>query len=131
MSDEGGATVGATPAGSADAAAVAGRLRTWTIATTNGPVVSGYLPDWAEDDPSESGVPVAGLSARLDDVWHRAPRVPVVNLLIVDDYWITDLDPNGLAEVAARLRAQADRLDREVGPALVAAREDWAAHHTA
>ncbi|SHK57061.1 DUF6907 domain-containing protein [Actinacidiphila paucisporea] len=60
-----------------------------------------------------------------------APRVPVVNIAVVDDYWINHLDPAGLAEVAARLRAQADRLDHDVRPRLVAARADWAARHGA
>ncbi|MBD0738187.1 DUF6907 domain-containing protein [Streptomyces sp. CBMA29] len=55
-----------------------------------------------------------------------APCVPVVDLLIVDDWWVNDLDPAGLSEVIALLRAQADRLDREVRPALVAARDAWA-----
>ncbi|WP_405584994.1 DUF6907 domain-containing protein [Streptomyces sp. NBC_01190] len=36
------------------------------------------------------------------------------------------LDPDGLAEVAAQLRAQADRLDHEIRPQLVAVRADWA-----
>ncbi|CAG7650982.1 DUF6907 domain-containing protein [Actinacidiphila bryophytorum] len=56
------------------------------------------------------------------------PRVPVVNVAIVDDYWVTHLDPDGLAELAAKLRAQADRLDQEIRPQLVASRADWAAH---
>ncbi len=150
-----------------DSATTRERGRTWTIATTNGPVVSAYLPAWAEDDPSESGLPVAQLSAQLDDVCHRTvfagrcvevvdgsgpateaeilqgsiechpyaedpePRVPVANLRIVGDYWITDLDPAGLAVVIALLRSQADRLDRVMAPALVGTREDWAAHHPA
>lgn len=59
------------------------------------------------------------------------PRVPVVNVAVVDDHWITHLDPDGLAELAAKLRAQADRLDQEIRPQLVAARADWAAHHNA
>ena len=57
------------------------------------------------------------------------PRVPVVNLAVVGDIWINGLDPNGLAEIAVQLRAQADRLDCEVRPRLVAARADWAEHH--
>jgi hypothetical protein len=40
------------------------------------------------------------------------------------------LDPDGLAEIAAKLRAQADRLDHDIRPQLLAARADWAAHHT-
>jgi hypothetical protein len=41
--------------------------------------------------------------------------------------WILGLDPNGLADIATKLRAHADLLDHKVRPALVAARKDWAA----
>jgi hypothetical protein len=44
---------------------------------------------------------------------------------IVDDFWFKDLDPEGVSAVAALLRAQADRLEQQVRPALVAARDDW------
>jgi hypothetical protein len=139
----------------------------WTITTVNGVQTSGYLPAWAEDDPSEASVPLEMLSIRLADVSHRsffegqmmmvvAPdangvadeeavfegsidcnpyaedpeaRVPVVNIQVYLEHWILGLDPSGVTEVAAKLRAQADRLDHEVRPALIAARADWAAHH--
>jgi hypothetical protein len=139
----------------------------WTITTVNGLQTSGYLPAWAEDDPSEVGVPLEMLGVRLADVSHRgffegqiidvvAPdahgkaeeeavfevsidctpyaedpelRVPVANIQAYPERWILGLDPTGVAEVAAKLRAQADRLDHEVHPALIAARADWAAHH--
>ena len=55
-------------------------------------------------------------------------RVPVVNLQVCVGRWILGLDPHGLAEVAAKLHAHADFLEAKVRPALVAAREDWAAH---
>jgi anti-sigma regulatory factor (Ser/Thr protein kinase) len=140
---------------------------TWTITTVNGVQTSGYLPAWAEDDPSEVGVPLEMLGVRLADVSHRSffegqiidvvapdahgkaeeeavfeasidctpyaedpePRVPVVDIHAYPEHWILGLDPAGVTEVAAKLRAQADRLDHEVRPALIAAREDWAAHH--
>jgi hypothetical protein len=140
---------------------------TWTITTEAGSVSSGYLPAWAEDDPTEVRVPLHLLPLRLADISHRnffegqmmpvvAPdaqgeaeedavfegsidcnpydadpllRVPVVNIQVCLDHWILGLDPDGLTEIAAKLRAQADLLDREVRPSLVAAREDWAAHH--
>jgi hypothetical protein len=142
------------------------RASTWSVTTTTGFTVSGHLPAWADEDPSESGVPLGRLSIVLEDVGHRssfegqllparspacegdaaghilwgsidcnpyvedpAPRVPVANVALVADYWINDLDPAGVADLAAKLRAQADRLDDEVRPALVAARADWAAHH--
>ncbi|MBD0738281.1 DUF6907 domain-containing protein [Streptomyces sp. CBMA29] len=138
----------------------------WTITTPNGPEVSGYLPDWAEDDPSESGVPLDQLPIRLTHIEHRtffegqpvslvetwpgntaeeevllggsidcAPyasdprfRLPVVNIQVCPEHWIAGLDPDGVAEVAACLLAQAELLMHEVRPALIAARKDWEAH---
>jgi hypothetical protein len=137
----------------------------WTITTEGGSVTSGYLPAWAEDDPSEFDVPLHLLPIRLADVSHRnffegqmmaivAPdargeadedavfegsidcnpyaedpsqRVPVVNIQVCLEHWILGVDPKGLTEIASKLRAQADRLDEEVLPSLIAAREDWAA----
>lgn len=140
---------------------------TWAIATTDGAVISGYLPAWAEDDPTETGVPVEELPQRLAEVNHRnffegpmlpltAPdlwdgveedsvfegsidcnpydpdprlHVPVVNLQVSVGRYILGLNPDGLADIAAKLRAHADLLDHKVRPALIAARDDWAAHH--
>ena len=139
----------------------------WTIAAEGGSVTSGYLPAWAEDDPSEVDVPLDLLPSRLADINHRSffegammplttsdardgaeedalfegsidcnpydadarLRVPVVNLQVCLGRWILGLDPQGLAEVASKLRAQADRLHDEVLPALIAARDDWATRH--
>ncbi|WUH92253.1 hypothetical protein OG900_20490 [Streptomyces sp. NBC_00433] len=53
-------------------------------------------------------------------------RVPVFNFCLVDDYRVTALDPDGVAELAAVLREQADVLDNQVRPALAEARRDWA-----
>ncbi|WUV82908.1 hypothetical protein OG552_27365 [Streptomyces sp. NBC_01476] len=58
-----------------------------------------------------------------------ALRVPVVNIQVCLDHWILGLDPQGLMTIAAQLHAQADRLEQEIHPALIAARKDWAAHH--
>jgi hypothetical protein len=55
------------------------------------------------------------------------PCVPVANIEVLPDFWLNDLDPDGLAGAAAMLRTLADRLDNELRPALVAARADWAA----
>lgn len=142
-----------------------GAERTWTIATTSGYTASGYLPPWADEDPSRTGVPLDRLSAALDDIRHHAAfdgqllpvspdggpakdtvvlsaamvcdpcaedpalRVPVVNLQLVDDYWMNGFGPDQLAGVAVTLRIQADYLDREVRPALVTARAQWAEYH--
>ncbi|WP_333769310.1 DUF6907 domain-containing protein [Streptomyces sp. IBSBF 2435] len=139
----------------------------WTITTEVGSVTSGYLPEWAEDDPSEAGVPLDQLPLRLGGINHRnffeGPlvlltatgggddaeedavfagsidcnpydpddrlRVPVVNIQVSPDHWILGLDPQELADIASKLRAQADVLHDEVLPTLIAAREDWSSHH--
>jgi len=138
----------------------------WTITTESGSVTSGYLPDWAEDDPTEADVPLDLLPARLGGINHRnffegammpltttdakdeaeedavfegsidcnpydadtRLRVPVVNIQVCLGRRILGLDPQELADIAVKLRTQADRLQDEVLPALIAAREDWAAH---
>ncbi|WTR15321.1 ATP-binding protein [Streptomyces sp. NBC_00138] len=139
----------------------------WAITTTDNAVAAGYLPAWAEDDPTEVGVPTEELPQRLAEVNHRAffegpmvpltapdlwngveedsvfegsidcnpydpdqrLRVPVVNLQVSVGRWILGLGPDGLADIAVKLRAHADLLDHKVRPALIAARNDWAAHH--
>ncbi|MEW1866360.1 hypothetical protein AB0399_39315 [Streptomyces sp. NPDC088194] len=145
--------------------------RTWKISTTNGITAHGYLPDWAEDDPSDTGLDPENLHVTLVDVGHRcafrgvtltaftreggarraheieslhgeiachpysdseAPDesvVPVVNVQVGPDCWAIGLEPVALAELAAKLRTHADYLEGDVLPRLVAAREDWAAHH--
>ena len=138
----------------------------WTITAEGGSVTSGFLPEWAENDPSEVGVPLDLLSARLAGINHRTSfegammpltatdsrddaeldavfegsidcnpydtddrlRIPVVNIQVSLGRWILGLDPQELTNIAAKLRAQADRLHNDVLPALNAAREDWATH---
>ncbi|WP_328915024.1 MULTISPECIES: DUF6907 domain-containing protein [unclassified Streptomyces] len=144
--------------------------RTWTVTTTSGHTLTGYLPAWADTDPSLTDIPHDLLPLRLADICHRevfegtalhlcpppsaaepgaardeqvlwgtiectpyaenpATRIPVVNIAVIDDYWITNLDPDTLTELATELRAQADRLDHEIRPRLTTARADWAQHH--
>lgn len=154
-----------------DAAGSKGEKPKWKIVTRAGFSVEGYLPAWAEDDPSQTDVSLELLSVRLADVTHWTEfegqsvqvrsalepdgersgesqilwgviecrpfaeepeaRAPVVNLAIAEDLWIEGLDPAGLAQIAAKLRAQADLLDHEIRPRLVAARADWAECHGA
>src|SRR5882757_145781 len=45
--------------------------RTWAITTTNGFTASGYLPAWAEEDPSKTGVAPQRLHIELSDVTHE------------------------------------------------------------
>jgi hypothetical protein len=55
----------------------------------------------------------------------RRQRKPTVSLELLEDVaWIEDLDPDGLADVIGKLRAQCDRLEH-VHAQLVAARADW------
>ncbi|MFI0894854.1 DUF6907 domain-containing protein [Streptomyces sp. NPDC020983] len=152
------------PASSRRPGARRGRGR---FTTTDGTVNEGYLPDWAEDDPTEVDVPPDELAQRLALVNHRtffegplmpvtAPdlwdgpqdepvlegsidcnphdpdprkRIPVANLQLAEGRWILGLDPHQLTEIAAKLREHADLLDQKIRPALVAARDDWAARH--
>ncbi|WP_329134027.1 hypothetical protein OG552_17680 [Streptomyces sp. NBC_01476] len=143
--------------------------RRWVMTTAAGVKVKGYLPAWADCDPSMREVPLDVLPFRLADVCHRevfeglslrvcSPpsegesgqegeeqvlwgsidccpyaeeperRQPLVSVALVADFWINGLDPEGLADLASLLRAQADRLEHEALPRLVAARADWAEH---
>lgn len=45
--------------------------RTWVITTTNGYTASGYLPAWAQEDPSKTGVAPEQLHIELSDVTHE------------------------------------------------------------
>lgn len=140
--------------------------RTWSIVTTSGLTVSGYLPVWAESDPSTSGVSLEELAVLLTEVDHctgfdgvplgvedggfdgdvqqisffrgsidchpfmedPGPRVPLANIEVLPGHWLHRLDPAAVASLSATLRTLADRLDTELRPALVAARDDWARH---
>jgi len=128
--------------------------------------MSGYLPGWAEDDPSSTGVPMGRLALELSDMTHEAffggqlmrvcpggwdpgadtavlgavmqcrpfdvvPAVPLVSVQLLDDFWVTDLDPTGVVDVAERFRSFADLLVHTVAPALTSARRDWAEHVSA
>ncbi|MFC4035061.1 DUF6907 domain-containing protein [Streptomyces polygonati] len=146
--------------------------RIWSISTTGGLTLTGYLPPWADEDPSDTNVPLEKLSLTLIDLTHWQPfegqtmhvhhpahadgdgkagegedtlfngnitchpysehprgRTPFANIHIVNDFWMNNLTPGDLTHLAAQLRAQADRLDNEIRPALVTARADWETHH--
>ncbi|SFE28749.1 hypothetical protein SAMN05216251_102381 [Actinacidiphila alni] len=53
-----------------DAGELVRQDRTWTIKTTCGCTVSGYLPAWAEVDPSETGVLLDELPTLIADMNH-------------------------------------------------------------
>jgi hypothetical protein len=55
----------------------------------------------------------------------------VANIQPCPGYSLPALDPEGVAEIAAKLRAQADLFDHTLRPTLIAARKEWAAQHTA
>ncbi|UWE07496.1 DUF6907 domain-containing protein [Actinacidiphila bryophytorum] len=46
--------------------------RMWVIGTAGGPTVRGYLPGWADVDPSRTGVPPEALHIALSDITHQA-----------------------------------------------------------
>lgn len=48
--------------------------RTWAVSTTDGEVVRGHLPWWAEDDPSRTGVRPERLHIELAAITHQANR---------------------------------------------------------
>lgn len=56
----------------ADSRVVARSGRTWSISTTNGCTTLGYLPDWAQGDPSRKGVAPDRLAVELSDITHEA-----------------------------------------------------------
>jgi hypothetical protein len=135
------------------------------VSTTGGEVVRGYLPGWAEDDPSRAGVHPDRLHFARAGIVHQAnrgglvvpvtpgagpardagvlvvtidcipfaedddPDLPVVNVQIVDDWWIRNLDPAGVTDLGRRLCALGDRLTGTVAPELASARADWAQRH--
>ncbi|MFD7130550.1 DUF6907 domain-containing protein [Streptomyces sp. NPDC059894] len=51
-------------------------------------------------------------------------RVPTATIAVVEDCVMEDLDAKGVTDIAAKLRAQADRLD-QVAVDLAGARADW------
>ncbi|MEU6851714.1 hypothetical protein ABZ901_17530 [Actinacidiphila alni] len=80
------------------------RDRTWTITTTCGCTVSGYLPAWAEVDPSETGVLLDELPTLIADMshWTRfpGPRMAVAHRGVESDdseVFRTSIDANPYA----------------------------------
>jgi hypothetical protein len=101
--------------------------------THHAPFAGQTLRVYSPANPSGRSADVEILHGGIDCTPYAEPPdalVPVVNMRLTDDCWITDLDTEALSVLSTQLRAQADRLDGEVLPALVAARADWAAHHT-
>jgi hypothetical protein len=56
----------------------AARAQEWAISTTSGETVRGYLPAWAQHDPSRSGVDPHRLHIALADITHEADAVGMV-----------------------------------------------------
>lgn len=77
------------------------------------------------DDAEDDAVFEGSIDCDPYDPDHRL-RVPVANIQVTPGHRILALDPQELTDVAAKLRAQADRLHNDVLPQLIAAREDWA-----
>ena len=142
------------------------RSRTWQVSTASGLALTGYLPPWADENPSLSGVALEHLGVCLANIVHStefsgqlgyvsnhggpveetvifsgfidchphaedpALRVPFAHLHLVGDHRIINLDPNGVADLAALFHAQGTYLENEVLSALTAARSEWAENHT-
>jgi hypothetical protein len=103
------ATTNATNA--ASSLPVSDEARTWKITTTNGITVYGYLPGWAEDDPSESGVEPRLLDVTLADIRHRYSFDDVTSPLITCDGDAEDTE--GLAPFFCEIECH-PHADREV-----------------
>jgi hypothetical protein len=86
-------------------------------------------PDAAAEDEMGDWVFASTIECRPYDE-DPARRVPTVSFHLTEQCWLEGLTPQDVADLAAQLRRQADRLQHDVGPALDAARADWAAHHT-
>jgi hypothetical protein len=89
------------------------------------------VPVYSATSPAPGPVAEEAFSCTLDCNPHAEgpePRVPLVNMHLCGDSWFTDLGPEDLTRLAATFRWVANRLDREVRPALVDAQEDWAGH---
>lgn len=85
-------------------------------------------------NPDGQPTPVEVLHASIDCNPHAPDpelRIPVANLHLAGEYWLTDLGPEELVHLAKGLRTLADRLADDVVPILAAARDDWHAHHLA
>lgn len=66
------------------------RARTWRITTTNGTTAYGYLPAWADDDPSETDLDPRALSLTLTDIVHHFPFTGLATPLVTQ----SDDDPD-------------------------------------
>ncbi|WP_405583699.1 DUF6907 domain-containing protein [Streptomyces sp. NBC_01190] len=83
----------------------------------------------AEEEAEEAGVLVVTIGCKPFDGNEDSPsRVPVMNVQIVDDFWIRDLDPAGAVAFGERLRVLGELVMSQAAGLLAAARSDWAAH---
>jgi hypothetical protein len=83
--------------------------------------------------PQESAVLAVTIECKPypdDEEEDHSPRLPVINVQIVDDFWITNLDPPAAAAFGEQLRALGEHLTHHAAPLLAAARTQWTAHAT-
>lgn len=93
-----------------------------------GQVVRAYSPGNATDEPVELEIMCSSITC-TPYAAAPEPAIPVVDVRVAGEYWMTDLDPTGVADLVVGLRAVADRLDGVVIPQLNTVRAEWAAHH--
>jgi hypothetical protein len=103
--------------------------RTWTITADSGLTASGYLPDWATDDPSEENVPLAEFGIRLSDLAHFADftgqKVPQVNSPGAGPGEPSQVGPAVILRPSITCDPYADEPERRVPSATVRITDDY------
>lgn len=89
------------------------------------------LPVVHGQDPAEQAAVLAVTIVCKPFGQQDEPRTPVVDVQLVEDYWLKGLDPQGITDFGQRLSALGHLLVHRVAPDLQSARDDWARHHPA
>jgi hypothetical protein len=80
-------------------------------------------------DPGEDSVVLTAHLQCAPYAQEPERRVPLLNIQIAADLWLTDLDPGAALEVADRFEEFVNLLRGTAVPAAVTARTEWAARH--
>ena len=79
-------------------------------------------------DPGEGSVALTPYLQCAPYAEEPERRVPLLNLQLAGDLWLTNLDPQGALEVAEQFEDFVNVLREKAVPAVMAARTEWAAH---